>query len=292
MKRRGHVAKGAAPEASGVWYVTATCPRFGRERHAELELLLVVRGSCAVTAGGEHHELTRGALLWCAPGQWHEVTRISKDLVMWAGMFGGDLVRALSPDERHPRGGQASECVRLSPDELAALSQRAFELVQHRDEFRFCSELEAFLVSVSRAGSLGVAAPSALLPAHPAVVKAAELLTYTAKRWSLKALAKHAGLSPCQLSRLFHAEMGVTLEHFGNHQRVQRFEALYGDGSRGNLLDAALDAGFGSYSQFFRVYRKVAGRSPEAHRRRVLDRRAPIERWIDPVLRLSTSSAG
>lgn len=289
MKHRGHVAKGAAPEASGVWYVTATCPRFARERHAELELLLVVQGACAVTAGGEHHELTRGSLLWCAPGQWHEVTRISSDLVMWAGMFGDDLVRALSPEERRPRDARASECVRLSSVELAAVSRSAFELLQHRAEPRFRPALEAFLVSVSRVGSLAVAAPRALLPTHPSVAKAAELLTYAAERWSLKALAKRAGLSPCQLSRLFHAEMGVTLEHFGNHQRVQRFEALYGDGSRGNLLDAALDAGFGSYSQFFRVYRKVAGRSPEAHRKRVLDRRAPIERWIDPVPRLSTS---
>jgi len=44
---------------------------------------------------------------------------------------------------------------------------------------------------------------------------------------------------------------------------VQRFLAIAGAGSGDrNLLDAALDAGFGSYAQFFRVFRQEMGTTP------------------------------
>jgi AraC-like DNA-binding protein len=35
-------------------------------------------------------------------------------------------------------------------------------------------------------------------------------------------------------------------------------------GNTSNLLDAALEAGFGSYAQFHRVYRKFLGTTPRA----------------------------
>jgi transcriptional regulator GlxA family with amidase domain len=104
-------------------------------------------------------------------------------------------------------------------------------------------------------------------------------LTYDADRWSLATLSRRVGLSPFQLSRAFHARMGVTLAHYGNHQRVQRFECLFGDGTGATMLRAALDAGFGSYSQFFRMYRIVTGWTPQVHRGRVVERAAPLERW-------------
>jgi AraC-like DNA-binding protein len=44
------------------------------------------------------------------------------------------------------------------------------------------------------------------------------------------------------------------------------FLRLYGTGRRTTALAAALEAGFGSYAQFYRVFRQQAGRSPSALR--------------------------
>jgi transcriptional regulator GlxA family with amidase domain len=68
---------------------------------------------------------------------------------------------------------------------------------------------------------------------------------------------------------LFAQHTGVTIVEFRNRQRIERFLALYGSGHRHDLLSAALAAGFGSYAQFHRVFRRIMGCSPAEYRRRL-----------------------
>jgi AraC-like DNA-binding protein len=76
-------------------------------------------------------------------------------------------------------------------------------------------------------------------------------------------LAGELGVSPGHLARSFKREMGVSLVDYRNRLRIDRFfESIHRSGSTGNLLDAALEAGFGSYAQFHRVYRKFLGTTP------------------------------
>jgi AraC-like DNA-binding protein len=76
-------------------------------------------------------------------------------------------------------------------------------------------------------------------------------------------LASDLGVSPGHLARSFKREMGVSLVDYRNRLRLDRFfEAIQRRGGSGNLLDAALEAGFGSYAQFHRVYRKFLGATP------------------------------
>jgi transcriptional regulator GlxA family with amidase domain len=76
-------------------------------------------------------------------------------------------------------------------------------------------------------------------------------------------LATELGVSPGHLARSFKREMGVSLVDYRNRLRLDRFfESIQRRGGSGNLLDAALEAGFGSYAQFHRVYRKFLGTTP------------------------------
>jgi AraC-like DNA-binding protein len=76
-------------------------------------------------------------------------------------------------------------------------------------------------------------------------------------------LASELGVSPGHLARSFKREMGVSLVDYRNRLRLDRFfEAMQRRGGSSNLLDAALEAGFGSYAQFHRVYRKFLGATP------------------------------
>jgi transcriptional regulator GlxA family with amidase domain len=101
---------------------------------------------------------------------------------------------------------------------------------------------------------------------HPAVEKAAHLLKAEGTGLSEEALAGRVGLSRSHLSRLFRVQTGVPLVHFRNRQRLNRFLGLYGSGQRLTMLDAALAAGFGSYAQFYRVFRSFMGCAPADHR--------------------------
>lgn len=81
-------------------------------------------------------------------------------------------------------------------------------------------------------------------------------------------LASELGVSPGHLARSFKREMGVSLVDYRNRLRLDRFFAIVQRaGASGNLLDAALQAGFGSYAQFHRVFRALCGTTPREYLR-------------------------
>jgi AraC-like DNA-binding protein len=77
-------------------------------------------------------------------------------------------------------------------------------------------------------------------------------------------IAQEMGISPGHLARSFKSEMGVSLVEYRNRLRIERFLRSVQSGNE-SLLRAALEAGFGSYAQFFRVYRKLLGTTPREH---------------------------
>jgi AraC-like DNA-binding protein len=101
---------------------------------------------------------------------------------------------------------------------------------------------------------------------HPAVDAVARMLRADPDVGDLATLARAASLSPSHLSRIFKEQSGVSISRFRNQQRLQRFVRLYDRGRRTTALAAALDAGFGSYTQFHRVFREQTGRSPSTLR--------------------------
>ncbi len=78
------------------------------------------------------------------------------------------------------------------------------------------------------------------------------------------ALAKAAHVTPRALARHFREQVGATVVDYRNRLRVERFLARVDRGG-GNLLEAALEAGFGSYAQFHRVFRRMLGVNPHEY---------------------------
>jgi transcriptional regulator GlxA family with amidase domain len=56
----------------------------------------------------------------------------------------------------------------------------------------------------------------------------------------------------------------MSLVDYRNQLRLERFMALVDSGGS-NMLEAALTAGFGSYSQFHRVFKQHRGKSPRGY---------------------------
>lgn len=83
---------------------------------------------------------------------------------------------------------------------------------------------------------------------------------------SVAMLAKTHGVSQSRLARRFKSEMGLSLVQHRNRLRMARFFSLL-DRDGGDLLEAALEAGFGSYAQFHRVFRALHGGSPREYLR-------------------------
>ncbi len=75
------------------------------------------------------------------------------------------------------------------------------------------------------------------------------------------ALSRRVGLSDGHLARLFKTEAGMSMVEYRNRLRLDRFFSAIDDAGS-NLLEASRDAGFGSYAQFHRVFRRLVGMAP------------------------------
>jgi AraC-like DNA-binding protein len=245
-------------------------------RHIELELNLVVRGTSSYLLGERRYELTPGTLTWLFPGQGHVLVDESADHELWWAVFRPRLVARTATTQRERpllRGdpfGRFSR--RLDPEavrRLAALLQ----------EVRGAETADSALANAGL-GYLLILAWGLFLKSsdvvegtdlHPAVETVARLLRTDPHAGDLARLAEAATLSPSHLSRLFKAQMGVSISRFRNQQRFERFLTLYGGGRSTTALAAALEAGFGSYAQFYRVFRELTGRKPAAIRSSAVD---------------------
>ena len=259
--------------AGRLWLHRFTPQRRTPHRHAEIELNLVTSGRAAYLLGDRRYDLSRGSLVWLFPSQDHILLDESADYAMWIGVFTPALLaHACVTPEAAPLCASdppGQWCRRLSLDPSARLQALFGEIAEvQQDTARYNAGLGYALLS-AWAAYLGAEEPAAGPDVHPAVEQAARLLRDEADLFSVEEIAARVGLSASRLSRLFHQQTGVALVDFRNRQRLQRFLHLYGKGRTMAVSEAALDAGFGSYPQFYRVFQQQMGCSPAEYRRRI-----------------------
>jgi AraC-like DNA-binding protein len=254
-----------------LWHYRNLGRTHAMHHHAELEFNLITQGSGAYLLANRRYQIHRGDLLWLFPAQEHVLIDQSVDFEMWIGVCKSRMVRRIAADpgatvlrERDPSG---EHCRHLPPQTFARLASLFAEIVASRER----TPLFNAGLRYALAAAWTLFESAATIPVHdvhPAVEKAARLIRdeeTTAP--GLDELASRCGLSASRLSRLFKQQTGVALVDFRNRQRVEKFLVLYGDGRRRTLLDAALEAGFGSYPQFHRVFKRVIGCSPGRYRK-------------------------
>jgi AraC-like DNA-binding protein len=246
-----------------------------RHHHAELELNLVTRGTGTYLLGNRRYEIRRGDLLWLFPTQEHVLIEQTPDFEMWIVVFRRRLIKRSATDPTslplQQRSFAGDTCRRLRQQDLARFEELFAQLTDTVSEPGLLNAALAYALlhawkCFDRAGEV----PEGSL--HPAVERAARLLLSDENSYALPQLARRAGLSPSRLSRLFKQQTGLSIVEFRNRQRMQRFLERYqwqrDSGRQSTLLEAALDAGFGSYPQFHRVFRQVTGCSPAEYQRR------------------------
>ena len=254
-----------------LWYYRNLGRTHAMHHHVELEFNLVTQGSGLYLLANRKYRIRRGDLLWLFPAQEHVLIEQTLDFEMWIGVFKPAAVRHLVLDpaarvlaETNPAGDY---CRRLPRQDLARLEDLFADILRAQDR-------PGLFNAGLRYGLLRTwdhfehAADVPVDDVHPAVEKAARLIRNETAVAGLTELARRSGLSPARLSRLFKQQTGIGLVDFRNRQRIERFLQLYGTGQRLTMLDAALEAGFGSYPQFHRIFKRVMGGSPGVYHRR------------------------
>jgi AraC-like DNA-binding protein len=243
--------------------------RFGTfpEEHEELVALFATRGQMSYLIDGQIALMRPGVLLFAFAGQAHVLLSESRDFDMWVFLVSGDflpqqfrkntlppLTRTEAADHHGPR--------LLPPkarEELGMLAEIVSgEEDQKRKEFGIRWWLGRAWKHWTEAG------PETSRHVHPALDQAVLSIRRDPSQ-SLEDLANDAGMSVDRLGQLFRKEMKEGFVAFRNRTRLSRLDEVIETQTNLNLLEAALEAGFGSYPQFFRVFKKLRGVSPYAY---------------------------
>ena len=241
---------------------------FPPHHHDELELNLVRRGQAAYLVKEGRIELPAGTLIWLRPGGSHRLVDVSADYQAWTLNFRRRLVQrvctsAMLAPLRRRRG--ANLWRRLSRAQTRRLDGLFGQTAHAPDVAVYNAALAHALAQSFVEFELQTDGPQATA-VHPAVHRAVELLANTEETLDLSQLATRCGLSAPHLSRLFKQQVGVALTEFRNRRRVERTLVLLANPET-TLTDAAYAAGFGSYVQFHRVFKRQMGYAPSDYRR-------------------------
>jgi len=222
-----------------------------RHFHAEPELNLVAAGRGSFGFGAQAVEVATGDLLCWTPGQDHELLSASDDFDLFViGLTPELSERVLGAAPASTHRGQVQ--LRLSPEQLVDLAARCLFPALHGD----------IVVKEHAVGDLWRLAHS---------FRAVRNVGHTLTRRSLCFVNEHPDISraeiarrshgsPGEISRHFLRDMGLPLSAYRARVRLLRFIDLVDGGS--TLLQAALTAGFGSYSQCHRVFQATLGCAP------------------------------
>ncbi len=242
--------------------------------HVELELNLTTRGMATYLLGERRYDLRPGAMVWLFPAQGHVLLNETADHSTWIGVFSPRLLdrvcttpAALALCEPDPPGAFCKNLRRDDTAQLEALFQKIAGLSEGDNPALVNAGLGYALLSAWEAfGRAGLPMPGNHV--HPAVEATAQCFKEDPDAASLDTIAREVGLSASRLGRLFREQLGVSVPDYRNAQRLDRFLRLLSQEHRSlSLLEAALEAGWGSYAQFHRVFTQKTGCSPAQYRR-------------------------
>jgi AraC-like DNA-binding protein len=266
-------------------------PKMVSHRHAETEINQIVRGTITYVADGRRYTFKARTLIWFFPEQEHQLVAYSNDAQFYVATFKPSLIARSCRTTAYeglkaihnPENGLLSsileadsfDLTRKTMDSLmrgsldsdllnreAGFGPGSNFTFEHSDPDGLNAGLHHLLLLCWRTQRSGRALGNAIA-LHPAVRRILKLLNDGESELSFTEMAKVCGISDAYLSRIFHRQIGVPLNQYRNSLRLARFLELYRQSEDPSLLEAAFTAGFGSYGQFYKVFKQAYGCGPK-----------------------------
>jgi AraC family transcriptional regulator len=123
------------------------------------------------------------------------------------------------------------------------------------------------LVRINTGAQSAEAQPSGGLAAWQRRKAVAYIEEHLAEPISLEALARLVGLSACYFCRAFRQSLGMPPQRYQLSQRIERAKTLLAKRAA-SVTDVSLTVGYNDTSAFCTAFRRIAGLTPSAYRRR------------------------
>jgi len=262
--------------------------------HGQLELLIVTAGHFTCVVGNTTYTVRAPALVWHLPTVGHQTLEASPDCFFWvvlvepffaeqvlstAGRASGDggaprrfgSAPRLSSGAGATRGPFASWILGLTnlvgarpvveisdrtADAMNELGSRAVQVETTELLDHLLAQIVLLAVGESERQLAGLASPSLAELGIALILSAPEL--------ERDLVCRELDVSASYLARQFQRQTGTSFADFRSRARVVSF--LAGAAQKAtSLLEAALAAGFGSYSQAHRVFMSLTGYCPRCY---------------------------
>jgi methylphosphotriester-DNA--protein-cysteine methyltransferase len=265
-------------------------PRLKSHHHVELELNLVVRGTITYVVAGKRFTFAPKTLLWLFPEQEHQLVDRSDSAQNYVAVFKPSLInkacrsdayKSLKMTKRDQDGVLSTV---LEPDSFTLIRKTMESLMEnsldpdvlnrhagfgvgpgfsfeHGDPDGLNAGLRHLLLLCWRSQQDGYNFGSPV-KLHRVVRRTLRLLSGGTGHQDLQELAKACGSSESHLSRTFHRQIGIPLTRYRNSLRLSRFWEEYGQSEQKTITEAMYASGFGSYAQFYKVFKQTYGCGP------------------------------
>jgi len=224
-------------------------------------VLTGIRGNASYLIDGIVHDIRRGTVLWALAGQHHFLLSESAEFDMWVALVSSRIVTADRdmPPQRISDVSAALPPRILAPEAYDMLHAIAVAQTQSTTASTKAAGLRLWLAQAWAHWQL--TANDAGRHIHPSVTRAAQIWHRAPER-TLRDVARESGLSQGRLGRLFRAQIGKDVVTYRTDQKIRQFEIIRSQHPHLSLTTAALDAGFGSYTQFYRAWWARYGTNP------------------------------
>lgn len=230
----------------------------------------MVRGRATFVVGHRRVPMSAGSLVWYPPGVDHLLEYASDDLELYVVGFQPDLLAAYGREH----GGAPNFARPLDRVDGQTLS--------------VCTEIFNVVPSMSDDGAVEQQLLTSLAGLHaerppPTLGHRAAALLAEAPTLRRDDIVRRLASNRGDVSRRFRSDQGMSLTEYKNRLQTLKLIALLGAGHQ-NLMRAAFEAGFGSYSRCHQVVHSLLGCAPSA----LLDpnvRRSLAERFEPRVAR-------
>ena len=262
-----------------IWPFARDFPK-PRHFHAQLEFLVMLRGSAQVRVGRSLYVVHAGQLVWHLPGVEHAVYEVSSDCELrvihvepdLCAQVGRELGSHGSKDKPVYAGagsftGWAHELGALACGRpVVELARRDLDALM---EACHTTCADGSIAADDVPARLRRALSTAWLATRRehdnrrvlSLVELGSCLLFDEPGLERSALCHALDVSEGHLSRGFQRELGISFAEQRARMRIARF-VTHVTRDRWNYLDAALAAGFGSYSQLHRMFARIVQESP------------------------------
>lgn len=256
---------------------------FAGESHDFWEFLYVDKGALRVTAGTQSRELTRGQLIFHAPGEFHALSAdgvAAPDLVVAGFQCGGPAMEFFRGLVTFAGAAERALMARIVEESAAAFSTPLDDpgtpALQRREAAPFggeqllCAALEELLIRLLRRGQ-DLPAPSGG-PPRAGDEWLSALAEYLEQRLdqplTLEQVCRDNLIGRSQLQKRFHAQTGGGVMEYFAKLKIQAARRMIREG-RLNFTQIASSLGYQSVHYFSRQFKRVTGMSPSEYARSV-----------------------